>query len=263
MVPPVKPFLRRLLGLNLARDYPPLPQPDPPLCLIGDLHGRADLLDMLLARIASEPRHAEARLVFVGDLIDRGPDSAAVLHRIRGLCAQDPARVICLMGNHERMMLDFLEAPAGRAKRWLAAGGTETLLSFGLSPRVPDGMSPTLHFASLAQALRAALQPDLLSWLSNLPLYWQEAGLAVVHADALPYRPITAQPEAALLWGQVPTTQPRSDGLWLAHGHVIVPQVQITPGRIALDTGAWRTGRLSALWLGPDGQNVIEVGLPS
>ena len=255
----VKPLLRRLLGLEPRVTVPPLPQPDPPLCLIGDLHGRADLLELMLARIAAEARGAEAHLVFVGDLIDRGPDSAGVLRLIHGLCQADPQRVTCLMGNHERMLMDFLDAPAARAKRWLQAGGVETLHSFGLSLRLPEGLAPARHFADLALSLRAALQPDLLPWLTGLPLYWQGEGLAVVHAAALPDMPMASQPEAALLWGQSGSAAPRPDGLWLAHGHVIVPRVQITPGRIALDTGAYRSGRLSALWLDARGHQVIEV----
>ncbi len=261
MFPSIKPLLRRLYGLRIATALPPMPEPDPPLCLIGDLHGRADLLDIMLARIAAEPRGAEARLIFVGDLIDRGPDSAGVLRRIHALFQADPERVVCLMGNHERMMLDFLAAPAGRAKRWLNAGGVATLNSFGLATRLPEGAGQALHFATLSKSLRTALLPDLLPWITDFPLYWQGAGLAVVHAEALPDRPMETQPETILLWGQTGITSPRPDGLWLAHGHVIMPQVTITQGRIALDTGAYRTGRLSAVWLGDTGTRVIEAVL--
>ena len=67
------------------------------------------------------------------------------------------------------------------------------------------------------------------------------------------------QNPATLIWGLGRAALPRPDGLWLAHGHVIVPQVRITPGRISLDTGAYRTGRLSALWLDANGPRVLEV----
>ena len=247
-------------GWQIPLPRPDLPHPDPALCIIGDLHGRADLLDQMLDRIAAQPQSATARIVFVGDLIDHGPDSAAVLRRVHGLCEAAPGRIICLMGNHERMMLDFLAQPEQHAERWFAAGGLETLRSFGLSARVPAGRTAARHFADLGSALHTALQPALLDWVSRLPLFWQTPGLGVVHADARPDLPLSAQPDSALLWGRVkPHTRPRHDGLWLAHGHVIVPQVQITAGRIAVDTGAYRTGRLSALWLSADGAQVIEA----
>ena len=257
----IKTIWRRLFYCRSPAGASPMPRPDPPLCLIGDVHGRADLLDMMLALIAAEPQGAEARLVFVGDMIDRGPDSAGVLRRIHALCQADPERVTCLMGNHERMMLDFLAAPAGRAKRWLNAGGVATLNSFGLSSRQSGNQGQALHFATLSRALRDAMMPDLLPWITGLPLYWQGEGLAVVHADALPDRPMHKQPETMLLWGQKGINSPRSDGLWLAHGHVIMPQVTITQGRIALDTGAYRTGCLSAVWLDTKGARLIEAAL--
>ncbi len=271
------PLLHRLFGLGLPKlgprrldvarldlpsvDLPALPRPDAPLCLIGDLHGRADLLEAMLARIATEPQAATARLIFVGDLIDRGPDSAAVLRRVWHLTRTRPGQVICLMGNHERMMLDFLSAPTSPAKRWLHAGGAETLASFGV-PWI-SGRDAASRQTALAAALRASLPPGLADWLGALPLYWQGEGpdepIAVVHADADPGLALDQQLPTHLLWGLGRAAGPRRDGLWLAHGHVIVPQVQITPGRISLDTGAYRTGRLSALWLDAGGARVLEV----
>lgn len=267
------PSLRALLRLGLSgpvpapnvpdsADFPALPRPEQPLCIIGDLHGMADLLDAMLNRIADQPGAASTRILLVGDLIDRGPDSAAVLRRVHDLCRQEPDHVTCLMGNHERMMLDFLAAPAALAKRWLTAGGDQTLRSFGLVARVPQDLAAARHFAQVGAALHDALQPDLLDWLAALPLYWQTDGLAVVHADALSDRPMVDQPAATLLWGHAATTLPRQDGLWLVHGHATVPKVQIGDGRIAVDTGAWHSGRLSALWLDGDGARVISVSQP-
>ena len=260
------PLLHRLFGLGPSvgpadGDFPALPRPEAPLCLVGDLHGRADLLTALLARIEAEPQAATARLIFVGDLIDRGPDSALVLQQMRHLTQTRPAHVICLMGNHERMMLDFLAAPTSPAKRWLHAGGADTLASFGV-PWISD-RDATARQLALAAALRAALPPGLTDWLEALPLYWLGEGpneaIAVVHADADPALPLDRQLPATLLWGLGRAAPARPDGLWLAHGHVIVPQVQISPGRISLDTGAYRSGRLSALWLDTHGPRVLEV----
>lgn len=255
------PMLHRLFGLGPAVEFPNLPRPEVPLCLIGDVHGRADLLEAMLTRIKVEPDAAKTRLVFVGDLIDRGPDSAVVLHRLRDLTLARPDQVICLMGNHERMLLDFLGAPTSSAKRWLHAGGAETLASFGV-PWI-SSVDAAARQTGLAAAMRAALPPHLLAWLTALPLYWQGEGpderIAVVHADADPALALAAQLPATLVWGLGRAATPRPDGLWLAHGHVITPEVQITPGRISLDTGAFRTGRLSALWLDREGHRVLEV----
>ena len=252
--------LRAFLGLGPAAALavaPPLPRPQPPICVIGDLHGRADLLELMLTRIASQPQAVQARLVFVGDMIDRGPNSAAVLARLQGLCMADPARHICLMGNHERMMLAFLAAPTGRAKRWLSAGGIETLASFGINGRMqPGGQSQQL--LRLAEALHLAIPPAQLAWLRQLPLFWQSEGLAVVHASAAPDLPMAAQPETALLWRHHKPA-PRRDGLWIAHGHVITAEAQIENGAINVDTGAWRSGRLSAVWLDANGASVLQV----
>ena len=253
------PLLHRLFGLGPdgSADLAALPQPKAPLCLVGDLHGLADLLEALLSRIAAEPEAASARLIFAGDLIDRGPDSAKVLHRVRSLTETRPGHVICLMGNHERMLLDFLADPTSPARRWLHAGGAETLHSFGV-PWISGAEAASRHTAQAA-ALRAALPAGLLDWLGSLPLYWQGDGLAVVHADADPGLPMAQQLPATLLWGMGRAAPARPDGLWLAHGHVITPEVQITRGRISLDTGACRTGRLSALWLDRHGARVLKV----
>lgn len=256
-----KPVLHRLLGTDRVVGVPPLPRPDRPICVVGDLHGRADLLDMMLALIAAEPDGGVVQVVFVGDLIDRGPDSAGVLSLVHALAMAEPQRFFCVMGNHERLLLAFLVAPDGRAKRWLYGGGVATLRSFGLASRRPEGADFAAHSQVLAQSLHDALLPDLLPWIKALPLYWQGQGLAVVHASAVPDRPMADQPETALLLGHPAARTARGDGLWIAHGHVIVPDVRITPGRIALDTGAYRTGRLSGIWLDGEGARVISVHL--
>lgn len=262
------PSLRALFGFGTPQRgapavIPPLPRPVAPVCIIGDLHGMADLLTAMLALIAAQPggpsATTAARIIFTGDLTDRGPGSAAVLATVRRLCQSDPAHHICLMGNHERMLLDFLDTPAKAGKRWIAAGGSDTLISYGITART-DAATPAARYTALADALRAALPPGVLDWLRQLPLYWQDGGLAVVHAGADPALPLADQPAAALIWGhpQFHST-PRTDGLWIAHGHVIVPDVQIAQGRIAVDTGAYKTGRLSALWLDKDGARVLMV----
>jgi serine/threonine protein phosphatase 1 len=235
----------------------PLPQPDPPVCVVGDVHGCAALLDRLLEQIAArdgsqQAGSGRARLILAGDMIDRGPDSAAVLARVQAL--YQAGRAVALMGNHERLMLDFLDAPARSGPLWRGNGGDATLLSLGVNPHRstdPD---------TLAAALRAALPPGTEGWLRALPLTWREDGLAVSHAGADPALPFEDQDDRALLWGHRDFRRKRrADGLWIVHGHVIAHEVLAEDGRIGTDTGAFATGRLSAVWLDRDGMQVLEA----
>lgn len=221
--------------------------PDEPLAVVGDIHGRDDLLELMLARLL--PR--EARIVFVGDYVDRGTGSAAVLRRLHALCAQR-AGTVCLKGNHEDMMLRFLDDPEGTAA-WLTYGGLETLCSFGIDGA---GGAP----ADLAIALRAAMGADMLAWLGALPLVHQSGNVALSHAGADPARAIEDQNEAALIWGETGYGRmQRSDGIWVVHGHVIVPRVAVQMGHINVDTGAYKTGRLSAVVLRAGAYEPLEV----
>ena len=111
--------------------------PDRPFVAVGDIHGRLDLLEALLVMLESEA--PKLPLVFLGDYVDRGPDSAGVLRKLMTL-EQDGAReVVCLMGNHEAMMLEFLDMPGAKWPLWTRNGGSATLRSFGLDP---DSGSP-------------------------------------------------------------------------------------------------------------------------
>lgn len=253
------------IGAGPAAGPAPLGPLDPPLCIIGDLHGRLDLLERMQARIAARPDAARARIVVVGDMIDRGPDSAGVLRMLFSQTRFDGARTVCLMGNHERMMLDFLEDPARHGPRWLAHGGADTLASFGLSPWARKAQSDAAtQLTELAGALRAALPRGMLDWLTGLSAIWHEGRIAVAHAAADPARAIAAQEPESLLWGhRAFLRQPRRDGIWVAHGHTVVSTAHAAQGRIAVDTGAWRSGRLSAAWIGADGLSFLEVDHPA
>jgi serine/threonine protein phosphatase 1 len=256
-------FLNRLKPI---KPYPPLAPREQPLCIIGDIHGCADLLDELVLQICTQGSVQGMRVVLVGDLIDRGPDSAGVLARVRDWCAKPApfAEVICLMGNHEAMMLDFLAEPTLHGPRWLAHGGDTTLQSFGLSPyqrsNLEDPTSAGSSLITLRDGLRQAMPEGLEDWLTALPLLWQDQDLVVTHAGADPARPIIHQLPKDLLWGHLDfRSRQRQDGLWVAHGHVITRHPTAQGGRIAVDTGAWRTGRLTAALLDQDGLHFVET----
>ena len=235
-----------------------LPRPAAPLCIVGDLHGRADLLELMLATISRRDPEHRARRIFVGDLIDRGPESASVLARVHQLCTSDPTHHICLLGNHERMLLNFLDDPIRHAQIWFAAGGDQTLASFGLHLRYGTRDTGAQHRA-LAKALQVALPVETVSWLKSLALYWQERNLVVCHAGADTEKALDTQTETEFIWGRFANKGARKDGLWVAQGHKIVKEPIAHEGRIFTDTGAWQTGRLNAAWINQTGFEWIEV----
>ncbi|WP_158259402.1 metallophosphoesterase [Hasllibacter halocynthiae] len=253
--------LRRILGRARpglsGLSGPPGPAPvTRPVWLVGDVHGRADLLEGALA--ALRPPEGAA-VVLLGDMIDRGPDPAGALRIARSLPRRWPGvEGVALMGNHERMMLDFLDAPVQRGRRWLRHGGRETLQGFGVDPGPPAAEPGPEALRALREALRAAMEPGLEGWLRALPLLWRDGGLVAAHAGLDPLAPPEAQDEEALLWGRTDFRRPRRDGLWVAHGHVVTAAPEIVPGRLGLDTGAWRTGRLTVARLRPGEAPAVE-----
>lgn len=217
--------------------------PERPFVAVGDIHGRADLLRDLMGQLGAQA-DTDGPLVFLGDYIDRGEHSAAVLVHLQEL--QDggwPGETICLMGNHEAMMLEFLDRPEEAGRRWLRNGGAQTLASFD----VPlPGPAPEA-LCKARDALREALGPVTENWLRALPLYFRSGNVFAAHAGADPQAPLEAQQEAHLLWGHPAFLQtPRADGIWVVHGHTISNQATARQGRICVDTGAYATHRLSA-----------------
>jgi len=236
--------------LSLFRKRPSLEQltPEAPLAVVGDIHGRADLLDRLLNLLAHEAG-ADCALVFVGDYIDRGEQSAQVLARLQALQGGDwGAAVTCLKGNHEAMMLGFLDAPEEAGTFWIRNGGAHTLASFGIP--LPEPAPGALTQAR--DALRAALGARGEAWVRGLPLTLRSGNLLVAHAGAAPDSAPEDQTEEDLLWGHPAFEQkPRRDGLWVAHGHTIREEPAAEAGRISVDTGAYATHRLTAAHVAP------------
>lgn len=246
---------------SLPTAEPDLPRPDRPCYIVGDIHGRADLLERMLDLIDAHIGGTGAQnpqLVFVGDYIDHGPDSAVVLSRLQDLTRELPGNVTCLMGNHERMLLDFLLDPAARGPRWLREGGAATLASYGLNPVGLDQGAGAETWADAAARLAEALGDASCGWIAARPLVWQSGNLWAVHAGADPLRPMTDQSARVLVWGHPEfDTEPRPDGAWVAHGHVVQRNPSLSDGRIGLDTGAWTTGRLTAVAIAPSGAHAF------
>jgi serine/threonine protein phosphatase 1 len=230
---------------RLFRSRPPIITPQlilyKPIALIGDIHGCDQLLVQLLGRLAAEA--PTATIICVGDYIDRGPNSAAVINRLM----QRPD-VHCLKGNHEAMCLDFLDNPSKYGPKWLRYGGLQTLASYGVSGPSP-GTNRTLQ--RVRDDLALAMRDARIDWLRALPLTRRNGNLLITHAGADPARDPNDQRSKDLLWGcEGFMTTLRTDGLWVAYGHVIQDAPSAKNGRIALDTGAYATGVLTAAILG-------------
>lgn len=235
-------FRSRETSAPATTSMPPL-APASPFAVIGDIHGRADLLDLLLARLDQEMPIGP--VILVGDYIDRGEDSAAVLTRLCAATTTPACRLVCLSGNHEDMCLRFLDDPDRHGPMWLRNGGLQTLASFGIGGVGPSSAAPAL--AKARDALAVRMGDNMINWLRALPVSWQSGNIAVVHAGADPALPLDAQKRATLLWGHKDfVSRPRFDGLWIVHGHTIVAEPVSVSGRIAVDTGAYATGKLSA-----------------
>ncbi len=213
--------------------------PDGPFVAIGDIHGRADLMHDLLSRV--DPKSCK-RIVFLGDYVDRGPQSAQVLAHLHKTSRQRDAQVICLKGNHEQMMLDFIDDPLGQGALWLMNGGINTLESYGIKiPAQSDDL------VAVSDALEAAMPQGLLDWLRALPLRWQSGNVWCVHAGMDPNAPPTSQRSHVMIWGHPSfLNTPRHDGTWVIHGHTICRKPFIGASRICIDTGAYRSDQLTA-----------------
>jgi len=223
------------------------PRPDRPVFAVGDLHGRSDLLDRALDRIAKELAtlgHNDASIVFLGDYIDRGEDSRGVLEMLMEVDRTMPDVATCLMGNHEKMMIDFLDEPETRGSRFLSFGGLQTLASFGIGG-LSDRARPE-QMAKAAEALKDAMPDGMEAWLRALPLWWQSGDVVCVHAAMDPSIPPALQERREMLWGHPLFHRfARPDGLWVVHGHEVVDAPGVDDRRVATDTGAYFSNRLT------------------
>nr|WP_232343651.1 metallophosphoesterase family protein [Novosphingopyxis sp. YJ-S2-01] len=215
---------------------------------VGDIHGRSDLLDDLLARIESDILArpiASVTLVFLGDLIDRGPDSAGVIERLLHL--QDyPARCVFLLGNHEEVLLRVLDGEDGVAYDWLGFGGDAFVESYGLSPAALKAMES----AQIARALEDVIPQQHVEFLRSFGDTVRFGDYLLVHAGIRPGVAIEDQQPQDLRWIRQPFLSDGHDhGCVVVHGHTVTEAVDRRTNRIGIDTGAYRTGVLTAIVL--------------
>ena len=219
-----------------------------PIYAIGDVHGCAVALRALLGdlRRDAESLGQPCVVILLGDVIDRGVDSAGVLDYLTW--PEHLPFVTSVLGNHEQMMLAFLDAPRDAAE-WLDLGGFETLRSYGLS--LSRAEVRALPQRRLQQMLMAHIPEDHIRWLRSLPHAYRARingeNVIFAHAGWDCRRADADQSPATLLWGREQCEIP--PGLRLVQGHIIVDGVELDGRRLRIDTGAWRSGRLTAVRL--------------
>lgn len=216
---------------------------------VGDIHGRADLLRDLHLMIHEDAYRRQAArnvVVYLGDYIDRGEDSAAVLD----LLLDEPLpsfESVHLKGNHEDSLLRFLEdVTIGPA--WLFYGGAETLMSYGVTP--PDAGMRSDDLVRAQRELRQRLPERHRRFLEQLLLTHEEGDYFFVHAGVKPGVPLDQQRVEDLIWIRDEfLSSDQEFGRIIVHGHTITERPDVRRNRIGIDTGAFASGRLTCLML--------------
>lgn len=227
---------------------------------VGDIHGRLDLLIEMEEAIADDIRRTSPRrpvICYLGDYVDRGPSSAGVIEHLVGLSSAGGSRVF-LKGNHEDRLLAFLDEPAASGPRWMDFGGREALESYGV---IAPAEFQFGDWATLRDAFARALPGEHLRFFQDLRLGFAWRRYLFVHAGLDPSRPAEDQTAHDLMWIRDPFLKSDRDwGVTVVHGHVIVGEPEFKPNRIAIDTGAYKSGRLTCLVASAGEPRVIAAG---
>ena len=227
---------------------------------IGDVHGRDDLLADLLRQIEADnderPR-ARTHIIFLGDLIDRGPESRQVIERFSRYA---PAGMtpLFLAGNHEEVLLRLLSGEHEFVESWLKFGGAQCLRSYGVDP------TPLLHMASIraAKIISEAIPAAHVDFLRTFSDTFRIGDYLFVHAGIRPGVALGDQVQADLRWIRKPFLDTIDDhGFVVVHGHTIKDRIDLRHNRIGIDTGAYRSGVLTALGAEATEQWFLQTGV--
>jgi len=196
---------------------------------VPDLHGRCDLLNAAVEKISEHSRGVAARMITLGDYVDRGPNSRQVMERLVNW-SSPLLPLVALKGNHEAMMWACCRN-LSEIDGWLKNGGDRTLASYGGGVRLELSVVPASH----------------LDWIATLPSIYADQYRIFVHAGVDPTLPLHQQTDRILLWKRYPTGFRKGFGKrHVVHGHdAKVDGPVLTKGRTNLDTLAWKTGRLA------------------
>ena len=240
--------------------WEPAPRPAPAgamLLAIGDIHGHLSHLDALVGLLRPEivgaaGESCRSELVLVGDYVDRGPSSLGVLRRLGDLPYLLGVPVHGLRGNHDHYLIDFMLAPEPdpeALESWCGNGGESTLAELGITPADIERCDPL----ELAARARDAAGPRVLAVLRHLELYRRIGDYIFVHAGVHPVKPLAEHGLRELLWLREPflSTRQWHQPFVVVHGHTIRGP-EVLPHRIAVDSGAYRTGVLTAVQIRGD-----------
>jgi serine/threonine protein phosphatase 1 len=223
---------------------------------VGDIHGRLDLFQSLIAAIEADDaagRPADTTVILLGDLVDRGPDSAGVVARAREWQGRRKVRI--LAGNHEEMFLASFDK-AETLKHFLRFGGKETVLSYGIDPHAYLKAS----VEEVQAMMHAAVPTEDRAFLQGFEDMIAIGDYLFVHAGISPEVPFEEQRTNDLRWIREPfLSHTEPFGAVVVHGHTISDEPQDRGNRIGIDTGAYLSGRLTALVLEGTGRRYLTV----
>ncbi|NCP10629.1 MAG: serine/threonine protein phosphatase [Sphingomonadales bacterium] len=215
---------------------------------IGDIHGRHDLLIDLLGQIEDDDRSrgaAETTLIFLGDLIDRGPDSRKVIETVMAL-SDSEMDVRIIAGNHEEVFVQAASGDAKAAKFFTRIGGRETILSYPID----EADYLALEYDQLAERLLTLIPRDHVDFVAGFDDAITIGDYLFVHAGIMPGRPLDRQRTEDTRWIRDRFLDDERDhGKVVVHGHTISDDVEEFDNRIGIDTGAYCNGRLTAIGL--------------
>lgn len=247
--------IRQLLKAK-RKPHPPAIPAGERVYAIGDVHGRLDLFAALAKAIDDDDRDrapADTTIVLLGDLVDRGPDSAGVLAAARDWQRRRKVRIIA--GNHEEVFLESL-TNAERMRSFLRFGGRETVLSYPVDARA-------FQIAGIEQAhalMRAAVPQEDIAFIAGFENRVAIGDYLFVHAGIRPDRALDAQDVQDLRWIREPfLSHPGDHGMVVVHGHTISVEPDVRRNRIGIDTGAFMSGQLTALGLEGTERWLIEA----
>lgn len=228
---------------------------------IGDIHGCHDVLNTLIRVIDEDDERrgpTDTRLLFLGDYIDRGPNSRGVIELMMKLDLGDD-KVVFLMGNHEEVLLAAARGHRRAAALFHKMGGRETLLSYGVSAQDYDYADSS----GIVDMIRSAVPSDHLEWLAALRSSYRAGDYFFAHAGVRPGIPLDDQASSDLRWirGEF-LSHPASHGPLVVHGHSMSPSIDERPNRIGIDTGAYASGCLTALGMEGEERWYIQTGTP-
>ena len=234
--------------ISFARPRPPHPKPQLPdgvrIYAISDIHGCAHLLEPMLRVIDADMTHSRpchAIEVFMGDYIDRGPDTRSTLEVLIERSRRGNA--VFLKGNHEALLMKVFEDPL-LFENWITVGGAQTLMSYGLTPPDLKRKDPE----SILRDLIREMPTEHLEFLDNLRLSFSCGDFFFVHAGVRPGVPLTEQNAHDLLWIREEFLRSEAQfGKYIVHGHTPVRSAEFLANRANIDTGAYATGNLTLM----------------